>query len=271
MNKKGPVSVGIGELLWELHPDGKKLGGLPADFVYHSKHLGADAYLVSAVGNDSLGKELIKKLSALGIDNRFVQISGSSRTGTLSFTLDDRGNASCLIDEPAAWDNVTWNNELKSLASKADIICFGILAQRSSLTKESILKFLDSAKTNCLKIFDMNLTLNSYSTKSVMLSLEKANMLRVNKTDLKSLAEMLSIKGNEEFILDKIFKKFNLQLIALTKSNGINILISSAGKSKLITPKIEIFNQNGFGDGFTAFLTIEHYKKSKLNGQKRWL
>jgi fructokinase len=271
MIKKGPLIVGIGELLWELHPDGKKLGGLPANFVYHSKQLGAEAYLISAVGNDGFGKELLKKLTNLGIDSRYVQVSGSSRTGTLSHTLDANGNTSHLIDEPAAWDNLTWNNQLKSLASRADIICFGILAQRSKRIRESIHKFLNSTKTGCLKILDMNLRYNSLSDKYIIRSLEIANALRIHKNDLKKLADILSIKSNEEIILAGLQKRFNLNLIALSKNKGENVLVSPTGKSKLITPNVEIYSHNGFGDGFTAFLALDYYKKSKLNAQRRWL
>lgn len=270
MKSKNPLIVGIGELLWELQPEGKQLGGIPADFVYHGKHLGAEAYLVSAIGNDSFGKELLNKLTSLDIDTRFIQVSSNYRTGTLSVTLDTKGNPSYIIDEPAAWDNIDWNNELKLLASKADVICFGTLAQRSIGSKELIFKFLRSAKSSCIKIFDINLRLNGYTTKSIIRSLEMSNIIRINKNELHALADVLSFKGQEDNLLNEVMHRFNLQLIALTKGNKESIVITSSGQSYK-TPKVEIINHNGFGNGFTAILAFDYYKKVSRSGQRIWL
>lgn len=270
MRIKNPLTVGIGELLWELRPEGKRLSGIPADFAYHSKHLGAEAYLVSAIGNDSFGKELLSKLASLDIDTRFIQVSGNYRTGTLSVTLDSKGNPSFIIDEPAAWDNIEWNNELDILASKADIICFSTLAQRSNISQGLIFKFLQSAKSNCIKIFDINLKQNSYMSKSIIRSLEMSNIIKISKNELNALACALSIKENEESLLNELMQRFSLQLIALTKGNKESVLITPSGKSYKI-PKVEVINHHGFGNGFTAILALDYYKKVNQNHQRSWL
>ena len=150
--------TGLGEILWDILPQGKKLGGAPANFAYHSKALGSESYVVSAVGNDILGKEILKNISELNIDPDFIKIDEAHPTGTVNIKVDIDGSPEYVINEATAWDNIHFGEKHKNLAIKTDAVCFGSLAQRSETSKDAINQFLKATKQDCIRIFDIKLS-----------------------------------------------------------------------------------------------------------------
>jgi fructokinase len=249
---KKPVIVGIGELLWDLLPAGKQLGGAPANFVYHAGKLGAEAYIVSVVGNDDYGKEILNILDHQNMSDKYIKKDNLHNTGTVSVSLDNKGVPTYIIHKNAAWDFISLDNDLISLAQKTDAVCFGSLAQRSEVSRHSITGFLKSLKHDCLKICDINLRQNFYSKKLITESLALTDILKLNDEELKVISELLSFSGSENDLLLQILNKFNLQLIALTKGAKGSILITKREYSGIQAPEIKIADTVGAGDAFTA-------------------
>ena len=254
MNK--PVIVGIGELLWDLLPSGKQLGGAPANFVYHAGILGAEAYTVSAIGNDETGYEILNLLEHLNLTKKYVSIDEEHPTGTVSVSLDKEGIPAYNIHEDVAWDFIPMDDELMDLAKKTDAVCFGSLAQRSPVSRKSISNFLYNLKKECLKVFDINLRQKFYSKELIASSLELSDILKLNEDELKIISQLFSLHGTERALLHQILEAFDLQLIALTKGAKGSVLYSSNQNSVLEVPAIKIVDTVGAGDAFTAVLIM---------------
>jgi len=248
--------TGLGEILWDMLPQGKKLGGAPTNFTYHSKALGSESYVVSAVGNDILGKEILKKISELNIDPAFIQIDDKHPTGTVDVKVDSAGSPQYIIQEATAWDNIHFVEKYKNLAVKTDAVCFGSLAQRSKTARHTINQFLKSTKPDCIRIFDINLRQNFFSPEIVENSLKLANYFKLNDEELTVVAEMFSFSGSEEKIIEQLIKEFKLELIALTKGAKGSDLYSTKEHTFLEAPLDKIEDTVGAGDAFTAALTV---------------
>jgi fructokinase len=248
--------VGIGELLWDMLPAGKQLGGAPANFIYHAGILGAEAYTVSTVGNDASGREILDLLDNLKVSKKFIGVDNEHITGTVSVSLDKNGVPSYIIHKNVAWDFIPFNDDLITLARKADAICFGSLAQRSQVSANSIISFLKALKKDCLKIYDINLRQNFYTTELITASLKLSDILKLNDEELRIISNLLSINGSEKELLKQILKTYNLRLIALTKGAEGSILISEKEYSEIKAPAIKIVDTVGAGDSFTAALTM---------------
>ena len=145
--------VGLGEALWDMLPDGKQVGGAPANFAYHASQFGCDGVAVSALGNDSLGDEIVEYFDSRGL--RYLLQRTAFPTGTVQVTLDAAGIPQYEICENVAWDNIEYTDELDELASKADCVCFGSLAQRGAVSYGTITRFLDRMPADSLKVFDI--------------------------------------------------------------------------------------------------------------------
>jgi fructokinase len=156
-NRERPTVIGLGEILWDLLPGGRQLGGAPANFAYHAGALGAGAYVVSGVGNDDLGAEILARLDRLGVCRDLVCIDRDHPTGTVSVEMQDQGKPSYVIHENVAWDHIPLSADLIDLTREADAVCFGSLAQRSNVSRRTIRACLEAASDRCLRIFDVNL------------------------------------------------------------------------------------------------------------------
>ena len=262
---KRPVVIGLGEVLWDMLPDGKQFGGAPANFAYHAKALGADAHVVSCVGDDDLGREILDRLDGLQLSHDDVALTDLHPTGTVSVELDADGKPDYVIHEPVAWDVIPWSERLTALAGQTDAVCFGSLAQRSAVSRRTIRDFLAATPAACLRIFDINLRQHYYSGEIITTSLQTANVLKLNDEELPEIARLLSIPGDEEEVLKTLRERFDLTLIALTKGDRGSLLLTADGQSIHAGQPAEIADTVGAGDAFTAVLAMSWMQGRELD------
>ena len=246
--------AGIGELLWDLLPKGKQLGGAPCNFAYHALQAGCEAFVISALGSDKEGEEILQVMDQLQLNTSFVQSTHSFPTGTVSVKLNSAGVPDYTIHQNVAWDHISWGANLESLARDIDAVCFGSLAQRNALSKETIRRFLKATNTECLRVFDINLRQSFYKREDIVSSLEMANVLKLNEDELPVLCTYFGYKGNEKHMLAQLLHDFQLKLIAFTKGDQGSLLITPDERSYCEVPPIEVADTVGAGDSFTAIL-----------------
>lgn len=246
--------AGIGELLWDLLPKGKELGGAPCNFSYHASRAGCESFVISALGTDALGNEILDLFDEHALDANYIQQTADFPTGTVTVLLDTNGIPSYIIHENVAWDNIDWNISLKTLAKNIDAVCFGSLAQRNTVSRQTILNFLNATKTDCLRVFDINLRQSFYNHETILKSLELANILKLNDDELPVVAELLGLQENDDELLLQLMNRFNLKLIALTKGAKGSLLLTENEESFMEVPKVKIADTVGAGDSFTAVL-----------------
>lgn len=245
--------IGIGEILWDLLPDGKQLGGAPANFAWHAQQLGANGTVVSSVGNDEPGKEIRSIIKAKKLGNG---ISVSSKpTGTVSVKLKD-GIPDYIIHENVAWDFIELNTVAKAALKKADAICFGSLAQRSEVSRRVIHQALDITPEDCVKVFDINLRQHFYSKAIIEASLKHADVFKINNDELVVLRKMFELSGDDETVSTTLLNRFNLQMIALTRGDKDSWLLTAHEISRMETPKVKVADTIGAGDSFTAAIAM---------------
>ena len=262
---KRPVVIGLGEVLWDMLPDGKQFGGAPANFAYHGKALGADAHVVSCVGDDDLGREILDRLDGLQLSHDDVALTDLHPTGTVSVELDADGKPDYVIHEPVAWDVIPWSERLTALAEQTDAVCFGSLAQRSAVSRRTIRDFLAATPGECLRIFDINLRQHYYSGEIITSSLQTANVLKLNDEELPEVARLLSIPGDEEEVLKTLREQFDLTLIALTKGDRGSVLLTADGRSIHAGQPVEVADTVGAGDAFTAVIAMSWMQGRELD------
>jgi len=246
--------VGIGELLWDMLPQEKQIGGAPCNFAYHAFQAGCRPFVISALGADASGDEILAKFDEFGLDKSFVQRTANLPTGTVTVSLDMNGIPTYIIHENVAWDNIVWNNPLETLAKNVDAVCFGSLAQRNTVSQQTILSFLNATKTDCLRVFDINLRQTFYNNETILKSLELANILKLNDDELPVVAELIGLLGNDNELLSQLMNRFNLKLIALTKGAKGSLLQTENDQSFMEVTKVQIADTVGAGDSFTAVL-----------------
>ena len=263
---KRPYKVaGIGELLWDVLPHGKQLGGAPCNFAFHALQSGFESHVISAIGKDKDGDEILQVLDTLGLNTSFVQTKPDYQTGTVTVKLDKAGIPDYTIHENVAWDYIEQNAKLKAFAKEVDAICFGSLAQRNQVSRATIWNFLENTRHDCLKVFDINLRQSFYSRAIILKSLEFANVLKLNDDELSILASFIGYEGDEESQIRHILKEFDMKLIALTKGSKGSILLTHDEISYSKVPKVKIADTVGAGDSFTAFLVAGILNDLELN------
>lgn len=248
--------VGFGEILWDIFPDGRQLGGAPANFVWHSHLLKVNACLVSAVGNDLPGKEIVQKAAQLGISQKYLFTVADKPTGTVEVHLDSKGHAGYTIHENVAWDYIPWASKLKTLARQADAVCFGSLCQRSAISRATIQMFLSNTRPQCLRIFDINLRQSYFSEAIIRHSLLIANVLKLNDEELIILTELFGLSGSTLNKLKQLLDLFGLNCIALTRGAEGSLMITPEELSDLPGETIAVKDTVGAGDAFTAAIAI---------------
>lgn len=245
--------VGLGEALWDVLPEGKKLGGAPANFAYHAgQFLGQDNTIaVSALGEDKLAEETIESLKAHGLT--FLMPRVPYPTGTVQVTLDEQGIPSYDIKENVAWDNIPLDTEVQAIARQCRAVCFGSLAQRNVVSRETIQRFLDLTPADCMKIFDINLRQNFYTKEVIQESLRRCNVLKINDEELVIIGRMFGYPGLD--IENKcwlILGKYNLDMLVLTCGTNGSYVFTPGQMSFQETPKVEVADTVGAGDSFTG-------------------
>lgn len=252
-NKTIYQMAGIGEILWDIFPDGKKLGGSPMNVVYHCQAAGINSTVISAIGKDDLGTEIIDQMKEKQVPNNYMQICLGSPTGTVSVKLH-KGIPDFTIHPNAAWDQIKWRNKLERLAVSIDAVAFGSLSQRNITSRSTIKKFLQSMKPESLKIFDVNLRQNFHSQALIESSLELANVLKINDEELPAVAEYLNLKGTPINQLHELISKYSLELVAYTMGSNGSWLVTKDSISEMSAPKVKIVDTVGAGDAFTGVL-----------------
>jgi|TARA_B100000959_G_C14897077_1_gene589244 fructokinase len=249
------VVVGIGELLWDVFPSVKHIGGSPANFIYHINQLGASGIIVSSIGKDSQGNEIYDNLKRVGISGEYIQRNNHLPTGISRVQIDNDSTPSYKIDENVAWDNIVQSDAINKLANECNAVYFGTLAQRSKVSRDTINKFLQNTKPDTLKICDINFRKPFYNQEIVFKSLEICNILKLNIDELQILCDILIINESEDKTLEILTENYNLDLIALTKGEGSRIF-SKDCDSHMPPRIIEIEDTVGAGDSFTAGMVI---------------
>lgn len=245
--------VGLGEALWDVLPEGKKLGGAPANFAYHAgQFLGQDKTIaVSALGEDKLAEETIKSLEEHGL--KYLMPRVPYPTGTVQVSLDEQGIPTYDIKENVAWDNIPLDADIQAVARQCRAVCFGSLAQRNIVSRETIHKFLDLTPKDCVKIFDINLRQNFYSKEVIQESLRRCNILKINDEELVLIGRMFGYPGLD--IENKcwlILGKYNLDMLVLTCGTNGSYVFTPGQMSFQETPKVEVADTVGAGDSFTG-------------------
>lgn len=252
--------VGLGEILWDIFPERKVLGGAPANFAYHVSQFGFNGYAVSAIGNDLLGKEILKSLEEKELNYLIEQTDFP--TGTVKVQLDGRGIPTYEISENVAWDNIPFTTRLENLAKNTTTVCFGSLAQRNEVSRATIHKFLDLMPADSLKVFDINLRLKYFSKDIITTSLNKASALKINDEEIVKIAEIFELQGTDEELCQQLLDKYKLKFLILTKGTRGSYVLTPYEKSFLATPKVTIADTVGAGDSFTAAFVASY-----LNGR----
>lgn len=245
--------VGIGEVLWDVLPEGKKLGGAPANFACHVSQFGLNGLVISAVGKDKPGDEIINIFNQKRLEYQLERTDFP--TGTVEVTLDNAGVPKYDIKENVAWDNIPFTEGIRQIASHTRAVCFGSLAQRSQNSRRSINAFLDSMpdSEDSLKVFDINLRQNFYSEEIVQESLSKCNILKINDEELVIVKDMLSLRGHsQEELCNELMDLGNLRILILTCGTKGSMVFSQEGISVLGTPLVQVADTVGAGDSFTA-------------------
>ena len=248
MNK---VIVGLGEALWDCLPDGSKLGGAPANFAYHASQFGNEAYAISAIGNDALGDQTLKEFDEKHL--KYVMPRVDYPTGTVQVELDEEGIPTYDIKQNVAWDNIPFTPEIENVAKHCGCVCFGSLAQRNKISRDTIHRFLDTTPMACLKIFDINLRQNFYSKEIIQDSLKACDILKINDEELVTIGRLFGYPGLDiENKCYLILGKYNLKMLVLTCGTNGSYVFAPGVKSYQPTPKVEVDDTVGAGDSFTG-------------------
>ena len=257
MNK--PIVVGMGEALWDVLPDGKKIGGAPANFAFHAGQAGMDSRVVSAVGNDALGEEALATLEGKGLNIEAVA-RVDFPTGVVNVSLGEQGIPQYDICEGVAWDNIPFTPALANLARQAQAVCWGSLAQRNEVSRKTIFSFLDAMPSDeeRLKVFDINLRQQFYTLEIIEASCRRANVLKINDEELVLVSELLRLgAGSPEVLCRSLMERYGLRILVLTCGVNGSYVFTPVETSYRVTPKVQVADTVGAGDSFTATLVGE--------------
>jgi fructokinase len=257
--------AGLGEVLWDIFPDAKKLGGAPANFSAHAQQLGAKSYMLSAVGNDDLGKNAIDLMGESQLDISGLQINEEFSTGSVRVSLDDTGNPTYTIEENVAWDHIQFDATQKKIAQCLDAICFGTLAQRNVISQNTIFKILKATPENCLRVFDVNFRKDYYNQEILFQSLELANVVKMNEEEFLEIISIFSLPSNQLKGLEALMNQFDLKFCILTLGKKGSIMISKDQYSNYEPSPIIVKSTVGAGDAFTAAAVMGRLNQKPLD------
>ncbi len=247
--------AGLGEMLWDVFPTGAVFGGAPANVACHAAALGAQAAMISAVGADDLGEQALAALAERGVDTSAVARTSAFPTGTVQVHLSADGQPDYEITRDVAWDHVPWTSEAKTLATDADAVCFGSLAQRGEATRDTVRRFLKATRPACLRVFDVNLRQNFYDDATLHESLSLANVLKLNDEEAPIVAKACFGVAMDDPI-DRLIEEFNLRLVALTLGSEGAVLAAGGKRHREPAPPVDIADTVGAGDSFTAAMIL---------------
>ena len=258
--------MGLGELLWDMLPSGKQLGGAPANFAYISSLFGNRGVVVSRVGKDRLGEEALRRLTALGLEDDAVQRDSSHETGTVGVEIDDMGQPTFTIVEDVAWDHLQWTSELEELVPNVDVVCFGSLAQRAEESRDAIRQFLRATREDALRIFDVNLRQKYFSREVIRASMQLADIAKLNDAELPVVCTTCGLPvGDELENAQALRKNFDLDLVCITRGVAGSLLVSGSESHSHPGFSVTVSDTIGAGDAFTAALAHCFVDKAPLD------
>lgn len=255
--------IGIGEVVWDCLPEGRKLGGAPLNFAYFALQCGADAFAVSAVGNDALGSETLDATRKSGVDVSYIQVNDLP-TSRVLVSVDGEGVPQYEILQGVAWDAIRCTDEELDLVKDASAVCWGSLAQRSAHSRESILAMVEAAPESCLKVFDINIRQHYYDKETIEGSLRLADVLKLNEDELPLVRSLFGMEdGSAAEHIAELVERFSLRYVVYTCGSAFSEVYGKDGLlSRIDTPKVDVADTVGAGDSFTAVLI-----SSLLNGR----
>ncbi|MGE3311281.1 MAG: carbohydrate kinase [Limisphaerales bacterium] len=251
-----PRLVGLGEVLWDLLPGGRKLGGAPANFAYHAAALGADSHVVSRVGRDAAGHDLLQRLVELGLPTDGIETDPTAPTGTVGVEMGADGHPVYTIHENVAWDRLSGETVGRRAVASADAVCVGTLAQRGDVSRRTIRGLLSSTKPGALRVFDVNLRQHFHSKEVIEETLGITNILKVNESELPRIADLFDINGDDRVRIHQLALRFDLRAVAFTRGERGSLIYSEGRWSELPGKPIRIVDTVGAGDSFTAAMTL---------------
>jgi fructokinase len=256
---------GVGEVLWDLLPSGPQLGGASANFVYHAHALRSSAWLISRVGDDALGHEIIARWQALGLPGEMIACDPQAPTGTVSIALGGDGQPHYTIHENVAWDRLEADTPMLAAMREADAVCFGTLAQRSAASRRAIHALLSAARSDALRILDINLRPPFIAADVIAESLGLASVLKLNDDELPVLAKLFHLGGNSRDQIVALAERFELRLVALTRGCRGSLLFADGAWSEHAGLPTKVCDTVGAGDSFTAALTLGFLRGCSLD------
>ena len=245
-------AAGIGELLWDVLADQEKLGGAPVNFAYHFSGLGGEGIAVSTIGADPRGDRALHELERYGVLTKGISRTERFLTGFVEARIDKKGVASYRFPDDVAWDHLEINDFATKATAGLNCVCFGTLAQRGKDARETIHRFLSSCPADTLRIYDINLRQDYYSREIIEQSLKCSNILKLNDDELVLLSRMFNLSGNDLNRLSSLLRRFQLDLVVLTRGDAGSCLLTADNISEHPGVKAEITDTIGAGDSFTA-------------------
>ena len=255
-NERRPIIVGLGEVLWDVFPEGAKFGGAPANFASHAAALGGDARMVSGVGRDKLGDAALHILAEKNLDTQFIQRTADFPTGAVQISVDAAGHPTYEFGRDEAWDHLQWNDDLANLARQADAVCFGTLGQRGDVSRQTIQNFVAAMKLDRLRVFDINLRRPFIDEAIIDESLQLANVLKLNDDELPFLAEKFGFSGAPIEQMKSLAERFSLRAVVLTRGSNGAVLLRDDEISELAGHSVSVKDTVGAGDSFTAAVAL---------------
>ncbi len=265
MSNRRATIVGLGELLWDLFPAGKQLGGAPANFAYITSLLGNDGIPASRLGDDPLGREAIRRLGELGLSTEFIQQDANHPTGTVKLEVDLAGQARFEIAAPVAWDFFDWTLEWQRLAQAADAVCFGTLAQRSEHSCTTMRSFLLGTRPSALRVCDINLRQTFFTPRVVAESMKLATIVKLNHEELPRVMGLVELEyGGEEDSARRLLSAYDLKLVCITRGSKGSLLVSANERAEHPGFTVKVADTVGAGDAFTAALVHGYLRGRSL-------
>lgn len=248
--------VGLGELIWDMFPEGRRLGGAPSNFAYVSRLLGNEAAVASRVGRDALGREAVERLDSAGLSTRYLQTDGAHPTGTVGVRIGAKGEPQFNVNENSAWDYLEWTPEWEELAARASVVCFGTLGQRRPEARETIERFLQATSPRALRLFDVNLRHSFFTPDMLARSLRLSTIVKLNAEELSAAGSMLNLSTSGELETARaLLQHFDLRLVAVTRGDAGSLLVSRNEANEHAGHRAEqVADTIGCGDAFAAAL-----------------
>lgn len=257
--------AGVGEILWDVFPEGAQFGGAPTNFACHAAAFGSHVSMLSGLGRDELGDEAIRRLDRHRVDTRLIQRFDGLPTGAVQVTVDEQGQPSYQFGQDEAWDHLAWSAQLARSAAEMDAICYGTLGQRHVQSRETIQRFATATPTNAWRIFDINLRPPFWDEPTIKSSMAIANALKLNDDELEVLTTIFHLEGSVEDRVHTLINRFDLRLVALTRGSQGAILATPHEWSECDGIATNVVDTVGAGDAFTATLCTGLLRQMELN------